>query len=83
MRGCRFLAWLTAPAHPRWNGQPRGRTGESRKKAVIKKLLLACLLPLGLCGCLSFSSQTPPKNTTIIVPPGSAVTCAPGQTTPC
>jgi uncharacterized protein YceK len=49
----------------------------------MRKILLICVLPLGLSGCLSFSSDTPPKNTTIVVPPGSTVTCSNGQPAPC
>jgi hypothetical protein len=49
----------------------------------MKKLLLAVLLPLSLGGCLSFSSSPPPKNTTVVVPQGSSVTCSNGQPGPC
>jgi hypothetical protein len=51
----------------------------------MKKLLLAALIPLGLGGCLSFhgSSSTPPRNTTIVVPPGSTVSCSNGMPGPC
>jgi hypothetical protein len=49
----------------------------------MKKLLLVCLIPLGLGGCLSIHSNPPPKNTTIVVPPGSPPTCANGQPAPC
>ncbi|HYZ25146.1 MAG TPA: hypothetical protein VE690_23655 [Rhodopila sp.] len=49
----------------------------------MKKLLLVCLIPLGLGGCLSFSSNPPPKNTTVVVPPGSPPTCSNGQPAPC
>jgi hypothetical protein len=54
-------------------------------KLGMKKLLLVALLPVGLGGCLSFSSHSspPPKNTTIVVPPGSTVTCSNGQPGPC
>ncbi|MBS0643727.1 MAG: hypothetical protein U1E70_17150 [Acetobacteraceae bacterium] len=48
----------------------------------MKKLLLACLIPLSLGGCLSFSSSPPPR-TTVVVPPGSTVTCADGRVGPC
>jgi uncharacterized protein YceK len=50
---------------------------------IMKKVLLVCLIPLGLGGCLSFSSTTPPKNTTIVVPPGSTAVCSDGQAPPC
>ncbi len=43
--------------------------------------LLALLLPVALGGCLSFSSSTPPRQTTVVVQP-SAV-CADGAAPPC
>jgi hypothetical protein len=51
----------------------------------MKTFLLVALMPLSLGGCLSFShtSSPPPKNTTIVVPPGSTVTCPNGQPAPC
>jgi hypothetical protein len=50
----------------------------------MRKFLLIALLPLGLAGCLSFhDSSPPPTHTTIVVPPGSAVTCSNGQPGPC
>jgi hypothetical protein len=49
----------------------------------MKKLLLVALIPLSLGGCLSFSDSTPPRNTTIVVPPGSTVTCSNGAPGPC
>ena len=52
----------------------------------MKKFLLLAMLPLSLAGCLSFSSSSPsaPKrDTTIVVPPGSTVTCPNGQPGPC
>jgi hypothetical protein len=48
----------------------------------MKKLLIAVVLPLSLAGCLSFSSSEPPK-TTVVVPPGSTVTCSNGMAGPC
>jgi hypothetical protein len=49
-----------------------------------KLLILIALVPLGLGGCISVhESAPPPKNTTIVVPPGSTVTCANGQMPPC
>jgi hypothetical protein len=48
----------------------------------MKKLLIVVLIPLGLGGCLSFSSSSPPR-TTVVVPPGSTVTCSNGTTGPC
>jgi hypothetical protein len=51
----------------------------------MSKLLLVALIPLGLAGCLSFSDSSPPQptHTTIVVPPGSSVTCSNGQPAPC
>jgi len=48
--------------------------------------LILLVLPLGLGGCLSFSSSdpSPPRNnTTIVVPPGTSVVCSNGQAPPC
>ena len=48
------------------------------------KLLLVAVIPLGLGGCLSFHENPPaPRNTTIVVPPGSTVTCSNGYAGPC
>jgi hypothetical protein len=48
------------------------------------RILIAVVVPLALGGCLSFhENPPPPKNTTIVVPPGSTVTCSPGSTSPC
>ena len=51
----------------------------------MKKVLLAVLIPLSLGGCLSFSgtSSPPPTHTTVVVPPGSTISCSNGQTGPC
>jgi hypothetical protein len=50
----------------------------------MKKLLLVALIPLGLGGCLSIHSDpTPPRNTTVVVPPGSTITCSNGMPGPC
>jgi hypothetical protein len=50
----------------------------------MKKLLLVALIPLGLGGCLSYTeSSRPPRSTTIVVPPGSTVTCPNGLAPPC
>lgn len=46
-----------------------------RRKSRMRLALAVLLLPLGLGGCLSFSSSDPPPpahNTTIIAPPASA-----------
>ncbi|MGE0417522.1 MAG: hypothetical protein AB7O80_12000 [Acetobacteraceae bacterium] len=42
-------------------------------------------LQLMLTGCVSFSSSdpSPPRNTTVVVPPGTAVICADGTSPPC
>jgi hypothetical protein len=51
----------------------------------MRKLLLVAFIPLGLGGCISFhENPSPPKTTTtIVVPPGSTVTCSNGQPGPC
>jgi hypothetical protein len=49
----------------------------------MKKLLLVALIPLGLGGCLSFQGSPPPAKNTIVVPPGSTVSCSNGQPGPC
>jgi hypothetical protein len=49
----------------------------------MRKLLLAVLIPLSLGGCLSFHENPPPQNTTVVVPPGSTVTCSNGLPGPC
>ncbi len=48
----------------------------------MKKLLIVVLIPLSLGGCLSFSSSSPPR-TTVVVPPGSTVSCSDGSPGPC
>jgi hypothetical protein len=47
--------------------------------------LLALLAPLLLGGCLSLSSSnpSPPRSTTIVVPPSQPATCANGAAPPC
>lgn len=47
--------------------------------------LILVLLPLSLAGCLSFNESPPPKQTTVVVPPGSTATivCSNGQPGPC
>ena len=47
------------------------------------RILLAIAAPLLLAGCLSFHSSSPPRSTTVVVPPGSSVTCANGMAPPC
>lgn len=49
----------------------------------MRKLLFALVLPLSLGGCFSYSEAPPPRNTTVVVPPGSTVTCANGLAPPC
>jgi hypothetical protein len=50
----------------------------------MRKLLFVALIPLGLAGCMSFHDDAPaPQHTTIVVPPGSTVTCTNGQPGPC
>jgi hypothetical protein len=51
---------------------------------LVKKLLLAVLIPVSLGGCLSIhENPPPPKNTTVVVPPGTTVTCPNGSAGPC
>lgn len=50
----------------------------------MKKFLLVALISIGLGGCLSYTETPyPPRNTTIVVPPGSTVTCSNGLAPPC
>jgi hypothetical protein len=51
----------------------------------MKLSWIIVLLALGLGGCLSFSSSdpNPPNKTTVVVPPGSTVTCSNGTAPPC
>jgi hypothetical protein len=50
----------------------------------MRKFVFVVLIPLSLGGCLSFHENSPPpRNTTIVVPPGSTVSCANGQMPPC
>lgn len=50
----------------------------------MRKLLIALALPLSLGGCFSYHEQAPPpRNTTIVVPPGSTVACPNGLAPPC
>jgi len=44
-----------------------------------------CLLMVlfGLTGCLSIGGGSPPSRTTVVVPPGSTVTCTNANGTPC
>jgi len=51
----------------------------------MRRLILAMLLPLSLSGCFSYHETTPPQptHTTVVVPPGSSVTCANGAVPPC
>jgi hypothetical protein len=46
---------------------------------------LVALLLLTLAGCVSLSSSNPPRpnDTTVVVPPGSTVTCSNGTAPPC
>lgn len=51
----------------------------------MRRLLFAVLLPLSLGGCFSYHDTAPaqPSRTTLVVPPGSTVTCANGLLPPC
>lgn len=49
------------------------------------RTIVALLLPLCLSACFSYSETPPPpaSHTTLVVPPGSTVTCANGAVPPC
>jgi hypothetical protein len=50
----------------------------------MRKLLLVALIPLSLGGCLSYTDTSPPpRSTTVVVPPGSTITCSNGMPGPC
>ncbi len=51
----------------------------------MHRILFAILLPLSLAGCFSYQDSPPqqPNNTTVIVPPGSTVSCTNGLPPPC
>lgn len=51
--------------------------------ARMRKILLAVVLPLMLGGCIFYSEAPPPRTGTVVVPPGSTVTCANGLVPPC
>jgi len=53
------------------------------KENRMRRIMLAVLIPLSLAGCLSLHENPPRQNSTIVVPPGSTVTCANGQAPPC
>lgn len=49
----------------------------------MRRILAVIAIPLFLGGCLSFHSTEPPKNTTILMPPGSTAVCSNGMAPPC
>jgi len=49
----------------------------------MRRLLLVLVLPLGLGGCFSYHETEPPRNTTVVVPPGSVAVCPNGLSPPC
>lgn len=52
----------------------------SRFRPLVASGLLVLLSLPGLAGCISFSSSDsspPPNSRTIVVPPGTTVTCSP------
>lgn len=49
----------------------------------MRRILFAVILPLSLGGCFSYSAPPQPTHTTVVVPPGSAVTCPNGAAPPC
>lgn len=44
---------------------------------------LVLAFPLGLGGCLSFSSSSPPRETVIVAPATTTVVCQNGLQPPC
>jgi hypothetical protein len=50
----------------------------------MKRVMLAVLVPLALAACIDVhENPPPPKNATIVVPPGSTVSCSNGMPGPC
>ncbi|MGE0226395.1 MAG: hypothetical protein AB7F35_25930 [Acetobacteraceae bacterium] len=47
------------------------------------RLLFVLALPISLSGCFAYHSASPPRETTVVVPPGSTVVCPSGLTPPC
>jgi hypothetical protein len=62
-------------------------TGSAHRPSGGRKIALwsAILLPvlLGAAGCISSGEPEHPSNTTVIVPPGTTVTCQDGSAPPC
>ena len=48
------------------------------KKILLPSLILLPLV-LGVAGCISSSSPSPPEHTTVVVPPNTTVVCPAGQ----
>jgi hypothetical protein len=59
----------------------------SRRRLGVKRVAIASLLllplSLGIAGCISSSSPSPPASTTVVVPSGSTAVCADGTAPPC
>lgn len=47
------------------------------------RILVALIVPLALGGCFNYSESPAPTHTTVVVPPGSVVTCTNGAVPPC
>jgi len=62
-------------------------SGGSRKGLGVKAVAIASLLllplSLGVAGCVSSSSPSPPASTTVVVPSGATAVCADGTAPPC
>ena len=55
--------------------------GKIKSVAIASLVLLP--LCLGVAGCISSSSPSPPPSTTIVVPNGATAVCTDGTAPPC
>lgn len=58
------------------------RKGLGVKSVAVASLLLLSL-SLGVAGCVSSSSPSPPASTTVVVPSGATAVCSDGTAPPC